>query len=109
MMHQHPRTANQFQRACAKLDRLAPGARLSLSLTAGEGEGRSRTCHIFRCPYPTHIIGCRLALERNQAYKLPGLLSGGPEALGEVMDAFYTWRPVVRWRGVCVGVGIVYR
>jgi hypothetical protein len=45
------RTANQFQRACAKHHRLAPVAPLSLSLTAGEGEGRSRTCHIF-CLFP---------------------------------------------------------
>jgi hypothetical protein len=42
-------TANQFQPAYAKRDRLAPVAPLSLSLTAGEGEGRSKARHISCC------------------------------------------------------------
>jgi hypothetical protein len=98
------RTANQFQPACAKHHRLAPGAPLSLSLTAGEGEGRSRTCHIF-CLFPavlhathahahtytrTHTF-TPLTSSFSHLFALgPGLgglvLSGGPDGVVPSLD-----------------------
>jgi hypothetical protein len=94
------RRANQFQPAYAKHDRLAPVAPLSLSLTAGEGEGRSKARHIS-CLFPavlharharTHTADTHtftpLASSFSHLFALgtgPGsgglVLSGGPASL----------------------------
>jgi hypothetical protein len=91
------RTANQFQPACAKHDRLAPVAPLSLSLTAGEGEGRSRTCHNF-CLFPACLARTHARTHTADTFtppltssfshlfalgQVPGglVLSGGPVSL----------------------------
>jgi hypothetical protein len=114
------RTANQFQRACAKHHRLAPVAPLSLSLTTGEGEGRSRTCHIF-CLFPavlhathahahTHTHGHTHFPPTHIIFSLFvrfGTGLGWPSLVRRTRRrgcksgfkwAFYTWHAVVRLR-----------